>query len=338
MGARVACRPTSPSRSSRPRSTATSTAPDSTIGMDSAIRYARNRDLDELRITARFLPGARLPRPDPRRSARLPRRRGRRRRPALSTCWSPRREACIDAVPLAGVPGTWPRAGLAIAVMSEALAGDAVRIGEELAASLRRPRPPSAILGHAQRRALLLVHFMATGPRGGLAPPSDALARAHARLHRSSTTTGLVTPAPLGPPNTNQKEPSHQPRIRPTPLHPRLRPPDVLPDEAVRDRGAPSAEQRAQDGDRQADHPAGTADRRGECGAGTVGTLMDEEHGADAARAARKSGLVSAWRPRRARAPSSSSKTGTRSPSTSRRSTRTSSRSWSATTRRATAS
>ena len=84
--------------------------------------------------------------------------------------------------------------------MSEAV-GDAVRIGEELAArSGVRVHP--TILGHAQRAAPPSAHDLATGHAAGRAA-ADALANGRSTFIGLDD-DGAVTPAPLDPPHTNQ--------------------------------------------------------------------------------------------------------------------------------------
>ena len=177
--------------------------------------------------------------------------------------------------------------GAAIAVMSEAV-GDAVRIGEELAARAGIRVHPT-ILGHAQRAAPPVGARPRDGPRGG-PRRRDALANGRSSFVGLDD-DGHVTPAPLGPP-PRTKERSHEPRIRPTPVHPRLRPPDVLPDEAVRHRGHPTAGQREQMAEAKRIILQGLLTVAESAEPGTLGALTDEEHGAAAARAARRSGLA----------------------------------------------
>ena len=165
---------------------------ESTIGMDSAIRYAVTV-IDQLRITARSLPGRAflvqtLGAPHGFLADAVAAAAG------IDHVLVPEREVDLDAV-AAALRDLAP-SGSAIAVMSEAV-GDAVRIGEELAArSGVRVHP--TILGHAQRAAPPSVHDMATGHAAGRAA-ADALASGRSTFIGLDD-DGAVTPAPLGPP------------------------------------------------------------------------------------------------------------------------------------------
>ena len=205
---------------------------DLTIGMDSAIAYATDV-VERLRVTGRSLPGRAflvqtLGAPNGFLADAVATAAG------IEVVLVPERPFDLDAV------GQRLREraadGSAIAVMSEAV-GDAVRIAEALAAGSGLRVHPT-ILGHAQRAATPSALDLALGEAAGRAAVAARcrrridLCRAGGRRHCRARTTPARRQH-FARPRRNRREPW----LLPPPVHPRLRSPDLVPDEAVRDRG-----------------------------------------------------------------------------------------------------
>jgi 6-phosphofructokinase/myo-inositol catabolism protein IolC len=265
---------------------------ESTIGMDSAIAYAV-ATIDQLRVTARSLPGRAflvqtLGAPNGFLADAVAATAG------VDHVLVPERDIDMDAVASA-LRDLAPN-GSAIAVMSEAV-GDAVRIGEELAERAGIRVHPT-ILGHAQRAAAPSAHDRAMGMAAGRAAVEALSAGRSTFISLGKDGTARALPMTSGAdrpvvrrPTTTRSAPMSLGYDRPlyilasdhrTSFQTKLFGIDGTPSDAEREMMA-EAKRIILNGLLSA---AETAE------AGAVGTLMDEEYGASAARAAKENGLV----------------------------------------------
>jgi 6-phosphofructokinase/myo-inositol catabolism protein IolC len=256
-----------------------------TIGTDSAIGYAL-ATIDQLRITGRSLPGRAfllqtLGAPNGFLADAVARAAG------IDLVLVPERPVDLDAI-AAALRERAP-AGAAIAVMSEAV-GDAVRIGEELA---RRSgvRVHPSILGHAQRAATPSARDRAMGQDAGALAIDEVVAGRSSFIGLAAD--GAAVASPIGPPL------EHPPTTR-TPMSLGYERPlyilafdhrTSLQTKLFGIAGTPS------DADRERMAEAKRIIARGLLAVaetaepGVVAGLTDEEHGAEAARLAKASGL-----------------------------------------------
>ncbi len=255
---------------------------ESTIGIDSAIAYAV-ATIDQLRITARSLPGRvflvqTLGAPNGFLADAVAAAAG------IDHVLVPEREVDLDAV--AAALGDLAPSGSAIAIMSEAV-GDAVRIGEDLATRAGIRVHPT-ILGHAQRAAAPTAHDLALAQAAGRAAV-EAVAGGRSTFI-SLGRDGSVTAPPLDP-SATRSAPVRLGYDRPlyilasdhrTSFHTKL----------FGIAGTPSAEERETMAEAKRIILQGLLRVADTAEPGTVGTLMDEEYGACAARAAKAGGLV----------------------------------------------
>ena len=235
---------------------------------------------------ARF-PGARSScRPSARPTASSPTRWP--RPPASTRCWS--RNATSISTSVAAALRELAPSGAAIAVMSEAV-GDAVRIGEELA-ERAGVRVHPTILGHAQRASAPSSHDRAMGRTAG-------------RAAVEALSSGRSTFISLGKDGTANALPLHTGTHRPTTRSAPMslgydRPLYILASDHRTSfqtklfgiEGTPTDEEREKMAEAKRIILQGLLAVAESAEAGTVGTLMDEEYGASAARAAKESGLV----------------------------------------------
>jgi len=255
-----------------------------TIGMDSAIAYATDA-IDRLRVTGRSLPGRAF---------------------LLQTLGAPNGFLADAVAAAAGIDDVLvperpfdlddlgrrlrdrSADGSAIAVMSEAV-GDAVRVAEALAASSGLRVHPT-ILGHAQRAATPSALDRALGEAAGRAA-AGALARGE------STFVGLkddggVAPAPLDP-----RAATDQGDTAVTPGYDRPLYILAFDHRASFQRklfgieGTPTPEERERLREAKGIILDGLLAAAESAPPGTVGALVDEENGAEAAREAKKRGL-----------------------------------------------
>jgi 6-phosphofructokinase len=259
---------------------------ESTIGMDSAIGYAV-ATIDQLRVTARSLPGRAflvqtLGAPNGFLADAVAATAG------IDQVLVPERDIDLDA--LAAALRDLAPSGAAIAVMSEAV-GDAVRIGEEIAArSGVRVHP--TILGHAQRASAPSSHDRAMGQTAGRAAV-EALSSGHSSfisLGKDGTANAL--PLDTGTHRANDKERSMSLGYD-RPLY--ILASDHRTSFATKlfgIEGTPTGEERERMSEAKRIILQGLLSVAEGAEPGTVGTLMDEEYGASAARAAKESGLV----------------------------------------------
>jgi myo-inositol catabolism protein IolC len=259
-----------------------------TIGMDSAIAYAADA-IERLRITGRCLPGRAfllqtLGAPNGFLADAVAVAAG------VDVVLVPERPFDLEAV--AARLRERAAGGEAVAVMSEAV-GDAVRIAEELAArSGVRVHP--TILGHAQRAARPSELDRALGEAAGRAAVA-ALAGGESTFVGLAA-DGAVAPAPLRPYAAAPS--SHQGEAAVTPGYDRSLYILAFDHRTSFQRklfgidGTPTPEDRERMREAKGIILDGLLAAAEAAPPGTVGALMDEENGADAAREAKRRGLT----------------------------------------------
>ena len=250
-----------------------------TIGMDSAIAYATDA-IDRLRVTGRSLPGRAF---------------------LLQTLGAPNGFLADAVAAAAGIDDVLvperpfdlddlgrrlrerSADGSAIAVMSEAV-GDAVRIAEALAASSGLRVHPT-ILGHAQRAATPTALDLALGQAAGRAA-AGALARGEATFIGLTSDAG-VAPTPLDHRQGDTVTPGYDRPLYILAFDHRT----SFQKKLFGIEGTPTPEERERLQEAKGIILDGLLAAAESAPPGTVGALVDEENGAEAAREAKRLGL-----------------------------------------------